>query len=195
MTLYLIRHGLAAAGLDDLDPGLAELGHAQAAATAEALADLDPRRLIVSPLRRTRETATPLAATFGLEPEIRREVAEVFDPSVPPEERKSMIGPFMQGRWSEQPETLQAWRARVIATLRSFASGGDVVVVSHYIAICAAIGEATGDDRVVPAKLANTSITTIEVEDGTLALGTAGATDHLAPEQVTGITTALPGGP
>jgi len=195
VTLYLIRHGLAAAGLADLDPGLAELGHAQAAATAEALAGLEPARLIVSPLQRTRETAAPLAATFGLEPEIRREIAEVFDPSVPPEERQAIIGPFMEGRWSEQPETLRAWRMKVMETLEGFGGGGGVVVVSHYIAICAAIGEATGDDRVVPVKLANTSITTLEVEDGALALSKAGAIDHLAPEQVTGIATAVPGGP
>ncbi|MXY36711.1 MAG: histidine phosphatase family protein, partial [Dehalococcoidia bacterium] len=59
MTLYLIRHGLAAAGLDDLDPGLAPLGHEQAAITARALRKLTPSRLVVSPLRRTRETADP----------------------------------------------------------------------------------------------------------------------------------------
>ncbi len=195
MTLYLIRHGLATAGLDDLDPGLAALGREQAEAAARALAQLEPARLAVSPLRRTRETAEPFAKAFGLEPEIHVEVAEVFDPNQPPEERKAILGPFMAGLWSEQPEALRRWRERVIATLKGLGASGDVVVVSHYIAICAAIGEATNDDRVVPVKLANASITTLECGGGTLTLGVAGATGHLAPDQVTGIATALPGGP
>ena len=196
MTLYLIRHGLAAAGLDDLDPGLAPLGHEQAAITARALGHLSPARLVVSPLRRTRETADPIAERFGLEPEIRQEVAEVFDPSVPPEERKAIIGPFMDGNWSDQNETLQAWRERVVETLAALGEGrDDVIVVSHYIAICVAIGAATRNDRVVPVKLGNTSITAIDVVAGKLVLVAAGSTDHLAEGQITGVATALPGGP
>ena len=200
MTLYLVRHGLAAAGLDDLDPGLAPLGHEQAAITARALALLSPApaRLVVSPLRRTRETAEPIAEAFALDPEIREEVAEVFDPSVPPEERKAIIGPFMDGVWSEQDETLRAWRRRVVATLTALGEGdggGDVIVVSHYIAICVAIGEALGDDRVVPVKLGNCSVTALDVRAGKLALVSAGSTDHLAEAQITGVASALPGGP
>ncbi len=196
MTLYLIRHGLAAAGLDDLDPGLAPLGHEQAAITARSLGGATPSRLVVSPLRRTRETAVPIAEVFGLEPEIRKEVAEVFDPSVPPEERKAIIGPFMDGHWSNQNETLQDWRSRVIATLLALGEDeGDVIVVSHYIAICAGIGEAIRNDRVVPVKLGNCSITKLDVVNGKLTLGTAGSTAHLADDQVTGIARALPGGP
>ena len=99
MTLHLIRHGLASAGLDDLDPGLAPLGHEQAEITAQALGGLTPTRLVVSPLRRTRETAEPIAKKFGLEAEIREEVAEVFDRTLPAEERKAIIGPFMDGKW------------------------------------------------------------------------------------------------
>ncbi len=196
MTLYLIRHGLAAAGLDDLDPGLAPLGHQQAAITARALGKLTPSRLVVSPLRRTRETADPIAAAFGLEPDIREEVAEVFDPSLPVEERKAIIGPFMEGVWSEQNETLQAWRRRVVETLVDIGNGGgDVIVVSHYIAICVAIGEATRNDRVVPVKLGNTSITSIDVVGEKMMLVGAGSTEHLSDEQITGVATALPGGP
>ena len=196
MTLHLIRHGLAAAGLDDLDPGLAPLGHEQAEITAQALGGLTPTRLVVSPLRRTRETAEPIAKKFGLEAEIREEVAEVFDRTLPAEERKAIIGPFMDGKWSDQNETLQAWRQRVIATLVELGEGGgDVIVVSHYIAICAGIGEAIRNDRVVPIKLGNTSITTLDVRKGKLVLGIAGSTRHLTEEQVTGVAQALPGGP
>ena len=197
MTIHLIRHGQAITGTDDLDPGLAPIGHDQARITA-ALFDRRPiARLITSPLRRTRETAGPIAETTGLQPEIRHEVSEVFDPAMPPEERRNMIGPFMASRWSEQNETLNAWRRRVVETLHELAldASGDIIVVSHYIAIGAAIGEATGDDRVVPTPIANTSITTIEADGERLRLVQAASTSHLPPDLITGLSQAMAGGP
>jgi broad specificity phosphatase PhoE len=191
MVMYLIRHGQAAAGSEDLDPGLAEIGHRQARATADALAGKRVTRLVVSPLRRTRETADPIARAFGLTAEVRDEVAEVFAPDMPVEQRTAMIGPFMAGRWSEQPGDLQAWRRRVVDTLISLgletaAQDGNLVVVSHYIAIGVAIGEALGDDRVVPAPMANCAITTIEAGHGGLTLVEACAVAHLPADLVTG---------
>ena len=198
MTIYLVRHGLAAAGVEDLDPGLSEIGHEQARTTAEALRDVRLPRLVVSPLRRTRETAHPIEAALGLSAVIRDEVAEVFDPSMPIEERSRMLAPFMAGRWSEQNETLQAWRSRcagaiLVLGLEAGAEGSDLVVVSHYIAICVAIGAATGDDRVVPVPVPNCSITSLEAGNGELTLIRAGSTEHLRPELVTGVRSAMPG--
>jgi broad specificity phosphatase PhoE len=200
--LYLVRHGLAAAGVADLDPGLDAVGHRQAQVTAGTLSRPSVARLIVSPLRRTRETAAPLADLLGLAPEIRQEVAEVFDPSMPVAERSSMIGPFMAGRWSEQNDVLRAWRQRVVDTLLAFgleseAKDQDVVIVSHYIAIGVAIGEATGDDRVVPVPIANCSITAIEIDavHKGLRVQSAASIAHLPEELVTGLRQALPGGP
>ncbi len=195
MKLYLVRHGHAAAGVEDLDPGLDEMGRAQAATAARALARLEPRRLVVSPMRRTRETAEPIARAVGIEPEVRVEVSEVFRPDTAPAERRQMIVPFMQSRWGAQAGDLQDWRARVLAALVELgtSSPGDVVVVSHYIAIGVAIGEALGDDRVVPTEIANASITTLEAEDGALVLLHGPSVVHLAPEQVTGLHTAILG--
>lgn len=198
MTIYLVRHGLASSGVGDLDPGLAELGHQQARATAVVLKPVRAARIVVSPLRRTRETARPIADAIALQPEIRAEVAEVFDPTMPAAERSAMIGPFMAGKWSEQPEVLRAWRQRVVDTLvemgeHATATGSDIVVVSHYIAIGVAIGEATGDDRVVPFPIANCSITTVETEHGKLRLLVAGSTAHLKPELITGVHSATLG--
>ena len=57
-TLYLVRHGQAAASWgEEPDPGLNALGHGQAARMAAALAALGPMPIMISPLRRTRETA------------------------------------------------------------------------------------------------------------------------------------------
>jgi broad specificity phosphatase PhoE len=57
----------------------------------------------------------------------------------------------------------------------------DTVVFSHFIAINAVIGAATGDDRVVIASLDNCSITVFDVPgDGTLSLvSTGGEADTL----------------
>ena len=198
MTIYLVRHGLAAAGVDDLDPGLADLGHAQARAAADALRTHGARRLVVSPLKRTRETAEPIATALGLSPEIRNEVAEVFDPSMPWGERKAMIGPFMAGKWADQPDVLRQWRARVVSALLEVgltteAAGGNLVIVSHYIAIGVAIGEATADDHVVPTPIANCSITSLNVGHGGFTLVEAASTAHLSPELISGVNQATLG--
>jgi broad specificity phosphatase PhoE len=197
VAIYLVRHGLAAADSGSLDPGLAPLGVKQAEATADWLRRTNAGRLVVSPLRRTRETADPVAAALHLEAEVREEVAEVFDPSTPLDERRRWIGPFMAGRWSEHPE-LAGWRRRVVDTLLEMglaasAAAHDLVVVSHYVAIGAAIGEAMGDDRVVPVPMANCAITVMEAGHGGLRLLESCSIAHLPPELVTGAHTAMAG--
>jgi broad specificity phosphatase PhoE len=182
--LYLVRHGVAAAGIEDLDPGLSDIGNAQASVAAQALAASGARRLVVSPLRRTRETAAPIATALGLAPEIREEVSEVFDPSLTVPERQTMLGAFLGGLWSEQAPELKRWRERVIAALLSL-SGEPTIVVSHFVAICAAIGAASGSDRVAPVPVANASITRLAIQDGALTLLEAGSTTHLAADDVT----------
>lgn len=198
MTVYLIRHGLAAAGVDDLDPGLSEIGRAQAEAAAKALQAIGGSRLVVSPLRRTQETAEPIAAALGLKPELREEVSEVFAPDMPAGQRKEMIGPFMAGRWDDQPRELREWRARVVSALLELslateAANGNLIVVSHYIAIGVVIGEATGDDRVVPVPIANCSITSLNIGHGGFTLLEAASTAHLPAELLTGASTAMLG--
>jgi broad specificity phosphatase PhoE len=191
--LYLVRHGRAAAGVEGLDPGLDDLGRLQAEAAAASLKGVRAARLVVSPMRRTRETAEPIARALGLAAEVRVEVSEVFDPSMSRAERQEMIGPFLAGYWSAQANGLRAWRGRVADALMELAVAGEVVVVSHYVAICAAIGIALDDDRVLPVELANCSITTMDAPNGRLVVVDAGNTDHLPADLVTGKHTVLPG--
>ena len=198
MTIYLVRHGRAAAGVDDLDPGLDAVGQQQAGHVRDALAGQRTIRLVVSPMRRCRETVAPLAAAVGQEAEVREEVSEVFDPAMAADQRRTMIGPFMQGVWSDQPEELLAWRRRCLDTvldlaLQASAANHDLVIVSHYIAICAVIGQSTDDDRVVPVPIANASVSSFELVHGSLQLLSAGATSHLPDELVTGVHTAILG--
>lgn len=70
------------------DPGLTERGHEQARRIARRLAGSDVDVLLCSPLRRTRETAAPLAKALGLEPVPEARLVERmnWDGSVPLEE-------------------------------------------------------------------------------------------------------------
>lgn len=192
MTLYLVRHGRAAAGVEHLDPELDPVGRSQAGRVAQALAGAGATRLVCSPLLRTRQTAEPIASALGLDLELREEVAEVFLPSEGPEARRSMLAPFLSGRWSEQPAPLREWRDRVIATLVELGRER-TIVVSHFVAISAAIGVSTEDDRVSPCALANASITTMEVVEGRLRLRRPGEVAHLPPDEITATHAPIPG--
>lgn len=83
MRLLLIRHGQTpsnVAGVLDTripGPGLTELGRAQAEALPGTLADEPIGALFVSTMRRTHETAAPLAAALGLEPVERGGIREI----------------------------------------------------------------------------------------------------------------------
>lgn len=132
--LILVRHGEAAAGWgDDLDPGLSDAGQAQAKAMAAALAPLGPLPLIVSPLRRTRETAQPLADQWQVEPTIEPAVAEIPSPVNDLPERAAWLGRLFQTPWDEWPADVDAWRQSVRDAL--LAIDHDAVVVTHFVAI------------------------------------------------------------
>ena len=80
--IYLVRHGKATAGWGiQKDPGLDDLGHAQAKTAALTLAPLGPLPIITSPLTRTRETSRPLAEIWGIEPQVKERVGEIRFPS------------------------------------------------------------------------------------------------------------------
>lgn len=168
--LYLVRHGRAAAGWDtDPDPGLDTVGQQQARSVAERLAALGPLHIETSPLQRCRETAVPLAdrwrATVSVEPRI----AEIPSPEgIAMADRVEWLRAAMRGTWGDLGVRYTAFRDGVAAALRSRSS--DTVMFSHFVAINAAIGAATGDDRVVIRSLDNCSVTVIDVIDGELHL-------------------------
>jgi len=192
MTLYLVRHGRAIAGVEHLDPGLDEVGKSQAAHVAEALKRFGATRLVCSPLIRARETARPIADLLGLQVEIRQEISEVFDPSMRIEARGALLMPLLSGQWSQQSAELRAWRDRLLGTLVELGTD-KTIVVSHFVAISAAIGASTEDDRVSPCALANASITTLEVHGGKLHLRRAGEVAHLDRDEITATHAVIPG--
>jgi len=73
--VYMVRHGETIltpdrkfSGIGKLDPPLTEEGRAQAQEVAAEIAKIKPDILIVSPLKRTKETAEEITKATGLEP-------------------------------------------------------------------------------------------------------------------------------
>lgn len=153
MTLFIVRHGRTEANAHGLllgraDPGLDELGRRQAAALARALPG--EARVISSPLRRCRETATLLS---GRDPE--------------PDDRLLELD---YGQWDLTPqrdipaEQWAAWRAdpgfrppggetlgelaqrvgRLLDDVAPEAATGHVVLVTHVSPVKAALAWALG---------------------------------------------------
>jgi 2,3-bisphosphoglycerate-dependent phosphoglycerate mutase len=85
--VVLVRHGASEAAVvgskfplvdGHSNPALSGPGRAQAAMVAERLAGEDIEGLFVSTLRRTQETAAPLAEAIDLEPQVVRDLREVY---------------------------------------------------------------------------------------------------------------------
>lgn len=85
--IVLVRHGASEAAVvgsrfplvdGHSNPALGEPGKAQAETVAARLAKEEMTGIFVSTLRRTQETAAPLARAVGIEPEVVPELREVF---------------------------------------------------------------------------------------------------------------------
>jgi broad specificity phosphatase PhoE len=167
--LYLVRHGRPEATFSQApDAGLDKTGLAQAEAVAERLAPLGPLAIVVSPLRRTRETAAPLERSWACSGRIEPAVGEIPSPDADPAARGAWLRRLMEGRWSAVDPGLQAWRHAVLAGLTRLPES--TVVFSHFIAINVAVGEATGDDRVMVFSPDHCSVTILDVIDDALRL-------------------------
>lgn len=167
--LTLVRHGQTSANLDGVWHGstntpLTDHGHRQAAATAAFLAanhfttHPDPiRHIYASPLDRAHHTARPIAARFGLEPQLVPDLAE-FDLGAWEgtsfhtlfEERRLFHhmkqDPHFAPHGGESPTQVAN---RLTTALRAIASrhpGEHVVVVTHGGALSIALGLLLDDD-------------------------------------------------
>jgi 2,3-bisphosphoglycerate-dependent phosphoglycerate mutase len=86
VEIVVVRHGASEAALPGVafplvdgqgDPALSGVGRSQAGSVARELADERFSGMFVSTLRRTQETAAPLAAKLGLEPTVLADLREV----------------------------------------------------------------------------------------------------------------------
>ncbi|MFN8018814.1 MAG: histidine phosphatase family protein [Acidimicrobiales bacterium] len=162
--LHLVRHGKAASAWGERpDPGLDELGRAQAAATARDLAGLGPLPIVSSPRRRAQETAAPLADRWGVEVRVDERWDEVPSPSDEPAVRREWLASALASRWEDLGDEVAAWRTGLVEACRSTAA--DAVVVTHFVAINAVVAEAEADHAVTVFLPANASVTVIDVDD------------------------------
>lgn len=171
-TLYLIRHGRAAGGwTQDADPGLDPEGESQARSMAAAMAARGPLDLVISPLRRTRLTAVPLAEAWGVEGRIEPRVGEIPSPEGEQGElanRGAWLASVMSSTWDDPALAgLSSWRTELLAALEEM---GDSAVISHFVAINTAVGAATGDRRVTSFRPDYCSVTVLRNDGGRLQL-------------------------
>jgi broad specificity phosphatase PhoE len=172
--LILVRHGRAASGWQDLDPGLDSVGWQQAVAVAATVGPLGPRPLLTSPMRRCRETAAPLAEAWGVDAAVEPAVTELTSPpGVEAADRPAWLRSVLGRSWSDLGAPFLAYRAAVLAFLAGLDQ--DTVVVTHFVAINAVIGAALGDGWLVVLSLDNASRTTVDVVDGQFHLVEGGA--------------------
>lgn len=202
VELVLVRHGSSAATTgapaDTLDghhdPPLARAGRAQAEAVCARLASAPPARLFVTPMRRTAETAAPLAARLGVAPTVVPELREVHLGSwegafaerlAARDERVREL--FTAQRWDVIPgaEPDDRFRARVRVGLEQVAraTGADAtaVAVVHGGVIAEACRQATGSEPFAFLYAENGSITRLlRLASGRWALRGFNDVAHLA---------------
>ena len=170
-TIVMVRHGRAAAGFGShRDPGLDDVGRAQAEATAEELAARfeKPVPIYSSPLMRAQETAAVLARRWGSEVILEPRVAEIPSPTEDLRERARWLQGVMAGRWADLPPDLIRWRQEMIDCVLRLES--NTVVVCHFIAINVVVGAAMGADELIVFRPDNASVTDIGTRAGTLEL-------------------------
>ena len=163
MDVFLVRHGAAASTwTESPDPGLSDLGHQQAAASAFELTPQLPGSvgLISSPLLRARETATPLSDKLGLDVKIIEAFREIPAP-VELEFRQQWLKSIMKERWTDQDVVIREWRHSIIESLRGL--GGPTVVYTHFMVLNAIVAHAQGLDQVVCFLPDNASVTRIRI--------------------------------
>jgi 2,3-bisphosphoglycerate-dependent phosphoglycerate mutase len=183
--LLLVRHGASADAIEGTrhellegqgDPPLSVIGQAQATLVGARLAAGAYAALYVSSLRRTAETAAPLARHTGLTPIVDPELREVFlgewegglfrqklADEDPVAQRM-----FAEETWAVVPgaESAQAFGDRLRGAVTRIASahrGDRVVVFSHGAAIGEILAQASGSRPFAFIGADNTSISRLFV--------------------------------
>jgi probable phosphoglycerate mutase len=164
------------------DPDLTELGRRQAVALAARLRGVPARGLFVTPLRRTQQTAAPLAGELGLEPRVEPDLREVYLGDWEGRlsnhaEREAVIRQvFALGRWDAIPnaEPMEQFSQRVHDGLERIADagsggsgsgsgsggpGGTVIAVVHGGVVAEACRQVTGSRPFAFLNSENGSIT------------------------------------
>jgi probable phosphoglycerate mutase len=199
--LVLVRHGESAPAIEGEefdfvdgqgDPPLSAEGKEQAARLGERLAGERIDAIYVTPLRRTLETAEPLASRLGIEPTVERDLREVYlgewegglfrqkvidgDPLA--------LRMIEEQRWDVIPgaESTESLGRRARAAIERIAADHvdeRVVVVSHGGTIGEVLAQATGSEPWAFVGSDNASISHIVVTPERWILRRFNDTAHL----------------
>lgn len=199
--ILLIRHGESEPALPGKsfplkdghgDPALHPNGERQAIAVGERLKTTPFAALYVTTLRRTHQTAAPLAAHLGLEPRIEADLREVHlgewdggEYRIKAAEGHPAFRRLMEtGEWGEIPgaETSAVFSARVRAGLLRIAQAHPdqrVAAFVHGGVISAAMGLATGASALAFAGASNGSFTRLVIQGEVMTVRSFNDTAHL----------------
>jgi probable phosphoglycerate mutase len=202
--ILLVRHGQSAAYREGEpfelvdgqgDPPLSPHGRWQAERVAERLVHVEIDAVYVTTLRRTHQTAAPLAAALGLELRVEPELREVhlgeWEGGVfrrmAAERHPALVEMDRTQEWGAVPgaEPSAALRARVraaIERLHGAHPGQRIVAVSHGGAIGAVLAEASGARTLAFAAADNASISHLVVVGDRWVVRRFNDTGHLAGE-------------
>ncbi|HEY3021296.1 MAG TPA: histidine phosphatase family protein [Solirubrobacteraceae bacterium] len=200
-TLLLVRHGESAPFREDepppllggaSDPELDPVGVEQADRVAARLGSEEIAAIYVTPLRRTAQTAAPLASRLGLEPRVEPDLREVFLGEWEGglyrkhvrEQHPIALRLRREGRWDVIPgaERSEAFAGRVragIARIAAAHADERVVVVVHGGVIGQALALATGGRPLAFAWADNGSISELVVLDEHWTVRSYNDTAHL----------------
>ena len=164
--IWLVRHGEAAASFDqDTDPPLSDLGHEQAALSAERLSRCvpDDAQLLSSPKLRAMQTGEPFAVLRKSALDIDHRFIELPSPG-DLNERKDWIQRVLKGRWSELPESVHDWQRDIVTTIQALRA--PTVIFSHFLVINTVAAHMSGEDAVLQCLPANGSVHHLRVGEG-----------------------------
>lgn len=202
--LLLVRHGESQPAYRDTafplvdghaDPPLDARGHDEARQVADRLAGEDVAAIYVTPLRRTAQTAAPLAERLGLQPRVEPDLREVhlgewegaaFRIHVT-EGHPIAQRVFAEERWDVIPgaETMDALAVRLRAAIGRIAAAHRdqrVVVFTHGGVIGVLVGLATGGRPFAFIGADNASITHLVVAEDRWILRRFNDTGHLGTD-------------
>jgi probable phosphoglycerate mutase len=203
VEIIVVRHGASEAALPGKkfplvdgqgDPALSEVGRDQARSVARELADEQFSGMFVSTLRRTQETAAPLAGEVGLEPTVSADLREVNLGELEGGEYRIKVAegdPLVaeiaeRERWdvipgAESPEEFEGrLRAAIEAIAGSLPAGTVAVAFAHGAVIGQLCAMATRSRPFAFIHADNGSISRLVVhEDGRWLLRSFNETRHL----------------
>jgi probable phosphoglycerate mutase len=210
-VLHLIRHGRSDMSSTDMvdtprgrqwDPPLDDLGRGQARKLAARLSMLDPPPAAVycSPMRRTRETVAPYVERSGVEVTFDDELIEAnigeweglpFEEILASDDDILPLVRASRAIWSRAPggEQIAPFRERVRRAIDAIVErhpDGDIVVVCHGGVINAYIGPLLGIENEMFFLPENTSVSSVEFDDGRARLRFLNDILHLTDPQLFG---------